>query len=142
MCWIKTSMDRFNEIIEFESLNGKEKKALMSFSSCFPFTGKHLAKQEVHRPSRAMFLSLVLTPCLAQNAAGWQQMDSSIVFPSILLTQGVRGAAVPQTRLQCYCLQQTSSSPNPGAELFLTVTVNTVCPPQEPSSTDSPAPGS
>lgn len=33
---------------------------------------QHCAKQEIHSPTCAMFLSLVLTPCLAQKTAGWQ----------------------------------------------------------------------
>lgn len=92
-----------------------------------------------------MFLFPVLTPCLAEYTLSWQQVEmhhSSIVLRSLLPTQGARGAGVSPTRLQRGPLQQTSASPNPGAELFLAVPPRTVCPAQKPSPPNPPAPGS
>lgn len=92
-----------------------------------------------------MFLSLVLTPCLAECTASWQQVEmhhSSIVLHCLLPMQGARRAAVSQTRLQRGPLQQTSASPNPGAELFLAVPPGTVRPTQKPSSPNPAATGS
>lgn len=86
----------------------------------------------------------VLTPCLADYTASWQQVEkhcSSTVF-TLPPTQGARREGIPQTRLQRGCFQQTSPSANIGAELFLPVQATTICPPQKPSSPDSPTSGS
>lgn len=77
--------------------------------------------------------------------ASWQQVEmhhSSTVLHSLLPIQGARRAAVSQTRLQRGPLQQTSASPNPGAELFLAAPPGTVCPTQKPTSPNPPATGS
>lgn len=77
--------------------------------------------------------------------ASWQQVEmhhSSTVLHSLLPIQGARRAAVSQTRLQRCPLQQTSASPNPGAELFLAAPPGTVCPTQKPTSPNPPATGS
>lgn len=97
-----------------------------------------MPKQEEHRLTHAMFLSPVLTPCLAECI----MHHSSIVFHTLLPVQGARGAAMSQTRLQCCPIQQTSASANPGAELFLAVPHGTICPSQKPSSPNPPATGS
>lgn len=78
-------------------------------------------------------------------AASWQQVDmhhSSTVLYSLLPIQGARGAALSQTGLQRGPLQQTSSSPTPGAELFLPAPPCAVCPTQKPAPPYPPAAGS
>ena len=92
-----------------------------------------------------MFLSLNSTPCLAEHIASWQQVEmhpSSIVYPSLLYKKGARRAGIPQTWLPCCPLQQTSPSPNPGAEFFLADPPSTVSSSQKPSPPDSTATGS
>lgn len=78
-------------------------------------------------------------------AASWQQADmhhSSTALYSLLPIQGARRAALSQTGLQRGPLQQTSSSPTPGAELFLSAPPCTVRPAQKPPTPNPPAAGS
>lgn len=66
----------------------------------------------------------------------------STVFHTTFPTQKGRREGVPQTCFQRGSFQQTSSSPSPGAELFLTEPPGTVGSTQKPSSPKPPAAGS
>lgn len=117
----------------------KRDKDILEFSICWK---THFAEQEVQSIIHALFLSLVLTPCLAERSASWlvgNRLFIKCVLLSFLPTQGARRACVSQTGIQRGRLQQTSPSPTPGAELFLAVPLGTVGPAQEPSSPNPPA---
>lgn len=67
----------------------------------------------------------------------WNTHRSQAPFPQ----QGRRRAAGSQVRLQRCSLRQTSASPGPGAELFLSVPPTSVRPAQKSSSSNPPATG-
>lgn len=80
-----------------------------------------------------------LTALSTQPGGSWRQFNYSFTCPS---TQGARGAAGSQTRLQRFPEQQNSSSPTAGSELHLPAPSGSVSPAQEPALQDPAASGS
>lgn len=119
----------------------------MCWSSFFVVEGSTFCKMKGMLPhTRHVFVPGLNTLFgRAPWAASWQQVamhHSSSVLHSLLPIQGARRAALSQTGLQRCPLQQTSSSPTPGAEHFLPAPPCAVCPTQKPSPPYPPAAGS